>query len=195
MNIKNDQIIKYIVERLSGKLGRIHLMKLIYLADYHARRLFGEPISMFKYHWWQFGPFDKEFYDCVKRLCNTYIREEEVCFPSCKGYVFHDTPNRMEYKSLAEHEIYMLEFVIRTYGKVNLQILLEEVVYKTETMEELIKKDAYGDNLPMEMVDNLDKSLYDGLDPKDIIKGEKAIQLGKVRSLEEALHALQGSHI
>lgn len=191
MNTKNAQIIKFIVERLSGKLGRIHLMKLIYLADYHSRRLFGRPVSTFNYQWWQYGPFDKEFYTCIENLGNTYIREEAVSFPSCKGYVFHDTQMRMKYNNLSEQEFYILEYVIRNYGKASLQTLLEEVVYKTEPMEELTKKKAYGEVLPMGMIDNVDKTLYEGLDPKEIINGEKAVQEGRTLSLEEAFNALQ----
>ncbi len=189
---KNEQIIKFIIERLSGELGRTHLLKLIYLADYHSRRLFGKPISTFDYSWYQHGPFDKEFYRNIKDLDTTYIREYVVDFPSYRGYVFHDVPVQVKYKDLSVQEIYVLEYIVRTYGKVSLQTLLDEVVYKTEPMEELVDKEAYGDRLPMEIVNDIDKKLYGGLDPANIIEGEKAAQEGRVRSLEEVFSALQG---
>ncbi len=81
--------------------------------------------------------------------------------------------------------------VIRNYGQVRLQILLEDVVYKTEPMEALTKKKSFGEALPMGMIDNINKILYGGLDPKEIINGEKAVQEGRTRSLEEAFNALQ----
>lgn len=189
---KNEQIVKFIIERLSGRLGRTHLLKLIYLVDYHSCRLFGKPISTFVYRWHKHGPFDEEFYGCFKGLEPMYIREEEVAFPSGNGYVFHNVPAQIEYKNLSAQEMYVLEYIIKTYGKVKLQTLLDEVVYKTEPMEELINKNAYGDRLPIELVNNLDKKLYGGLDPANIVEGEKAAQEGKVRSLEEVFSALQG---
>ncbi|ODS32022.1 MAG: hypothetical protein SCARUB_02842 [Candidatus Scalindua rubra] len=188
---KNAQIIKFIVERLSGKLGRTHLFKLIYLADYHSHRLFGESISTFNYRWYQNGPFNSTFYDYVKDLEGKYIKEEVIDFPSCRGYVYHNMPKRMRYSDISEREFYILVYVINTYGKVKLQTLLDEIVYKTEPMEKLIKKKAYGKSLKMKIVDNLDKELYEGLNPEDIIAGEKALQQGKVRPLAEVFGALQ----
>lgn len=189
---KNEQIIKFIVERLSGRLGRTHLLKLVYLADYHFHKLTGNPISTLNYYWYQHGPFDRSFYDDINSLKGTYIDEQEVCFPSCRGYVFHDISHQMKYDELSMQDLYMLEYIIKTYGKENLQVLLEDVVYKTEPMEELIKKNAYGVNIPMEIVNNQDKeNLYEGLNPEDIIAGEKAIQEGKTCPIEEIFSALQ----
>ena len=188
---KNSQIIKFIVERLSGILGRTHLIKLIYLADYHSRRLFGKPISTFDYYWDNRGPFDKEFYTAIEIL-KEYIREDEVNFPRYKGYIFHNEPKQIEYNKLTRYDLYMLEYVIKNYGKENLQSLLEDVVYKTVPMVEVIEKEAYKSRLPMEKIDNLDKALSEGLKPENIIDGEMAILEGKTRSLEEVFSVLQG---
>lgn len=190
---KNQQIFKFIIERLSGRLGRTHLLKLVYLADYHFHKLAGKSISTFKYTWYQHGPFDSSFYDDIDSLeKGTYIEEKEVYFPTCCGYVFHDTPSRMVYDKLSTQDLYILEYVIKTYGKADLQALLDEVVYKTEPMKELTKRNAFGERLPMEIVDNKDKEeLYEGLAPEDIIEGEKAVNEGKARPLEEVFSALQ----
>jgi len=190
---KNQQIFKFIIERLSGRVGRTHLLKLVYLADYHFHKLTGKSISTFEYRWYQHGPFDSSFYDDINNLKKeTYIEEKEVYFPSCSGYVFHDTPHHMAYDELSTQDLYILEYIIKTYGKANLQTLLDEVVYKTEPMEELTKRNAFGESLPMEIVDNKDKAgLYEGLAPEDIIEGEKAIKEGKARPLEEVFSALQ----
>lgn len=187
---KNTQIIKFIIERLSGHLGRTHLLKLIYMSDYHARKLFGNPMSTFDYHWHNNGPFDRELYNCIDSLKDTHIREEKVYFPVCTGYVFHNIPNKIKYDSLSEYELYVLEYVIKTYGKTKLQTLLEDVVYETEPMKALEK---FNDRLPMEIIDNKDKDNYEGVDPKDIIAGEKAVQDGNVLSLEEVFGAIQSS--
>ena len=190
---KNQQIFKFIIERLSGKLGHTHLLKLVYLADYHFHKLTGKSISTFKYTWHQNGPFDSSLYDDINSLKKgKYIEEQAVYFPTCHGYVYHDVPHHMAYDKLSTQDLYMLEYVIKTYGKVNLQTLLEEVVYKTEPMKELTKRNALGERLPMEIVDNKDKKeLYEGLSPEDIIEGEKAIKEGKARPLEEVFSALQ----
>lgn len=193
VSTKNAQIIKFIIERLSGRLGRTHLLKLVYLSDYHFHKLFGMPISSFEYTWWKNGPFDSSFYDYINSLkAEDCIKEEEVYFPSCNGYVFHDLPNQIEYDDLSVQDLYILEYVIKIYGKADLQTLLDDVVYKTEPMEELTTRKAYGEKLPMEIVDNKDKeALYGGLAPEDIIEGEKAIKEGKVCTLEEVFSALQ----
>ncbi|HHT9120189.1 MAG TPA: Panacea domain-containing protein [Candidatus Hypogeohydataceae bacterium YC41] len=192
---KNVQIIKFIVERLPGRLGRVHLIKLIYLADYYSRRLYGKPVSTFDYIWWNHGPFDKKFYEDVENLKPDYIWEEEICFLSdrgCISYRYHDGPARIKY-SFTDSERYTLEYVIRTFGKADLGALLEEVVYKTEPMDQLLRKGkkAFGSKLNMKIIDNVDRALYGGLNPEDIIEGEKALQEGKVRSLEEMFSALQ----
>lgn len=191
---KNQQIFKFIIERLSGRVGRTHLLKLVYLADYHFHKLTGKSISTLEYRWYQHGPFDSSFYDDINNLKKvTYIEEKEVYFPSCSGYVFHNTQHHMVYDKLSTQDLYMLEYVIKTYGRVDLQALLDEVVYKTEPMKELTKRNAFGEKLPMEIVDNKDKErLYEGLDPEDIIEGEKAIKEGKAHPMEEVFSALQG---
>lgn len=186
---KNAQIIKFIVERLSGKLGRVHLLKLIYLVDYYSRRLFGSPVSTFHYVWWEKGPFDKRFYDHLKDLSPKYIQEEEIYFPSCRGYLYHDVPTRIQF-DFTERERYILLYAINTFGEARLGELLEGVVYETEPMVELIKKKAFGGKLNMDQVNNLDRNLYRGINPEDIIEGKKAVAEGKVRSLEEVFSDL-----
>jgi uncharacterized phage-associated protein len=189
---KNAQIIKYIVERLPDKLGRTHLLKLIYLADYHSHRLFGKPISEFKYIWYQNGPFDKSFYGYINSLKNSYIEKVSVQYPSgCHGYVYRNIPAQMKYDNISEPEFYLLQYVIENYSKVDLQTLLDEIVYETEPMKDVIKKKAYGKRLPMKIVDNFDKEIYKGLNPEDIISGKKAVHEGKAHSLEEVFSALQ----
>lgn len=187
---KNTQIIKFIIERLTGKLGRTHLIKLIYLADYHSRRLFGKPVSTFNYCYDKQGPFDKELYSCIECLKN-YIREDEINFPYYKGYLFQNLPKKMEYTQLTHYDTFILDYVIHTYGKSNLQSLLEDVVYKTEPMLEVVKKRAFKSKLPMDIIDNLDRKHYDGLSPENMVDSEKAIFEGKTQSLEAVLSALQ----
>lgn len=189
---KNAQVIKFIIERLSGKLGRTHLLKMVYLADYHSHRLFGKSISTFKYIWWKEGPFDRTFYDCISSIKGSYIEEESIHYPSGNHvYMYRNIPTSMKYDDISEPEFYVLQYIIESYGKVDLQTLLDEVVYETEPMKELIKKRAYGKKIPMEIVDNVDKKLYEGLNPEDIIAGKKAVQEGRVRPLEEVFSALQ----
>jgi len=188
---KNAQILKYIIEHLSAKLGRTHLIKLVYLADYHSRRLFGNPVSTFDYYYDKQGPFNKEFYPCVESL-KGYVKEEEINFSFYKGYLFHNTSKKIEYKQLSQYDLYILDYVINTYGKANLQSLLEDVVYKTEPMLEVVKKRTFKSKLPMDIVDNLDKKHYEGLSPENMVDSEKAIFEGKTQSLEEVLSALQG---
>lgn len=187
---KNTQIIKFIVERLSRKVGRVHFLKLVYLGDYFSHRLLGKPISNFHYIWYEHGPFDKKFYDCLSKLKDAdLIHEEQVCFPAYQGYYYHDIPKAMKF-DLSSTERYILEFVIRTFDKVSLNDLLEEIVYKTEPMVKAIESKAYGSELDLDQVNNLDKGLYQGLNPEDIIEGEKAVVEGRTRSIDEFFRAI-----
>lgn len=187
---KNAQIVKFIIERLQREVGRTFLLKLVYLGDYFSRRLFGRPISTFKYVWYEYGPFDKKFYDCVDKLSQKKsIHEESFCFALGKGFRYHNLPKTMKY-SLTLSEQYVLEFVIRNFRRLDLKELLEEVVYKTEPMAEGIQKKAYGKALNMDQINNIDKALYGGLEPEAIIEAEKTIERGKTRPLDEVFGAL-----
>lgn len=188
---KNAQVIKFIIERLPKReIGRTFLLKLVYLGDYYSRRLLERPISTFKYVLYEHGPFDKRFYDCINKLCHEkLIHEDSFCSFTGQWFRYHNLSKKMEY-SLTLPEQYILEVVIRNFIRLDLKELLEEVVYKTEPMAEAIQKKAFGKALNMNQVNNLDKALYEGLEPEAIIEAEKAIEKGKTRPLDEVFGAL-----
>ncbi len=60
---------------------------------------------------------------------------------------------------LTEPEHCKIGICYKTYGKADFQSLLDDVVYKTEPMEELTTREAYGEKLPKDIIPELEKHL------------------------------------
>lgn len=152
---KEEQLIAFFVNACSEPIGRTRLMKLLYLADYQARRYLGKPISSIRYKWHDFGPFDENLYVWLDNLkSQDLIRHEQVRYDGEKiahTYAPSETPPTLD---LTPDEVDVLSFVCREYSQVALRQLLDEIVYQTEPMIEAKAKDAKGLPLQMEIVDN-----------------------------------------
>src|SRR2546430_11848217 len=88
---REEELVAFFVNRCGdGNLGRTRLMKLLYLADYEARRYLGRPISKIKYIWHYFGPYEPELTTWVNRLKeHGVVMEETVVYPTGKyGYLY-----------------------------------------------------------------------------------------------------------
>jgi uncharacterized phage-associated protein len=152
---KEEQLIAFFVNACNDPIGRTRLMKLLYLADYQARRYLGKPISNIRYKWHDFGPFDENLYVWLENLeRQDLIRHEEVRYDGEKVahvYAPTETPPALD---LSPDEVDVLSFVCREYSQVALRQLLDEIVYQTEPMLDAKTRDAKGQALKMEMVDN-----------------------------------------
>src|SRR6266480_3155690 len=89
---REEELVAFFVQRCGGdgNLGRTRLMKLLYLADYEARRFLGRPLSGAKYVWHLFGPWDPRLPTWINRLKGAAVLEETpVGYPSGKkGFLF-----------------------------------------------------------------------------------------------------------
>ncbi len=154
---REEELVAFFVQRCGGdgNLGRTRLMKLLYLADYEARRFLGRPLSGAKYVWHFFGPWDPRLPTWINRLKGAAVLEETpVGYPSGKkGFLY--TPGAKQVpQSLTPVDVEILTYVCRQYSRVELVELLDDVVYQTEPMMHAQKKKAKEKPLEMNIVDN-----------------------------------------
>ncbi len=177
---REEELVAFFVGRCDGRLGKTKLMKLIYLADYEARRYLGRPLSNAKYVWYFYGPWDPQLETWIAKLTEAnVIVEEAVVYPTgAKGYLYSrgavDVPGTF---TAAENEL--LSYVCKRYSERPLRELLDEIVYETEPMREA--REAKAKNAPLKM---------------DSVNGAKAKELvipfEELLERSRELHAGQG---
>lgn len=155
---REEELVAFFAEHCGrdGKLGRTRLMKLLYLADYEARRFLGRPISTVKYVWHLFGPYTPKLTMWIDRLkSGGFLVETPVSYPSGREGFLYTIGNRQTTKSFQPVEMEILTYVCRQYSRVELQELLDDVVYQTEPMVRAKKKGAKERALEMDIVNNI----------------------------------------
>lgn len=185
-------LIRYFVDHLPDA-GRTKIVKYLYLADYEARRHTGKPISSLRYRWDNHGPFDPAILRALEDLRDRgEIAEEKVQFPNgCAGFEYRirgAAPCGHGDFTLAERSI--LNTVVTAYGDKRLRELLEDVVYETEPMRDARERNAYGEPLRMELVDNTQR--IPGLELEDMLQADEDLRAGKGIPLDEALAKREG---
>src|SRR6266516_8025851 len=154
---REEELVAFFVQRCGGdgNLGRTRLMKLVYLADYEARRFVGRPISGARYVWHFFGPWDPRLTTWIHRLKDAAVLEESaVAYPSGKQGFLYTPGAKQAPQSFKPVEVEVLSYVCRQYSRVELVELLDDVVYQTEPMMHAQKKKAKEKPLEMNIVDN-----------------------------------------
>jgi uncharacterized phage-associated protein len=175
--VPTEELVSYFVDRLSGRVGRTMLMKLLYLADLESRRYLGKPISSMNYQLHHYGPFDQELYRALNTLRDAgEITEEPIEFPAGVGYRYASLrQGRTHNFSRAEEAI--LGYVFKTYAEYDLQSVLD-VVYSSKPMKRL--EGVEGDTrLPMECVDNEMQIALGGIDLERALAAEENRKQGK----------------
>jgi uncharacterized phage-associated protein len=193
---REEQLVAFFINACGEVVGRKRLMKLLYLADYHARQYFGHPISSIPYRWHDHGPFDESLYTCLDRLEERdIIRHEQV--PVAGGatahhYVPKDAPPAHEF---TPDEVEILSYVCREYSKRDIRELLEDIVYQTEPMLDAKKNDGRNKLLRMEIVDNAKGQTY-SIPYKDLLARSRHLRSGAgvghaqaMMRLSTAMHA------
>lgn len=196
---REEQLVAFFVTKCAGKraLGRTQLMKLLYLADYEARRYLGRPISGLDYVWHHFGPYDDRFLSAIGVLeTHNLVREERVMYPTGKeGYRYRPGGSTNISYGFAPIELEILRHVCTTYSDLKLQALLADVVYETEPMLEAKANDARGERLNMEMLNGV-KRYEHGISFEELHSRIQAVRAGDfvphvdvMRSLRQQQHA------
>jgi len=177
---REEQLVAFFVNACPEPVGRTRLMKLLYLADYEARRYLGRPVSSIPYIWYDHGPFDQQLYGWLDHLrAEGLIRDEEVVYPSGNaGHIY--TPNEAPpAHDLSPDEVEILSYVCREYSQVGLRELLDDIVYQTEPMLDAKEKNARGEKLNMDLVNNL-KSRAFAVPYEELLARSRQVRAGNV---------------
>jgi hypothetical protein len=190
---REQELVAYFVNHCDdGQLGRTRLMKLLYLADYEARRYLGRPISSIPYVWHHYGPYDSRLNDWTSELeSRDVLVEERVIYPSGKaGYVYHRGP-RMVTPSFTPAESEILAYVCKEYSRIELKGLLEDVVYETEPMVDAKDRNGRGEPLNMALVDNAKREEF-GLPFEELLERSRRVRAGEYLPHAEAMMLVSG---
>lgn len=153
---KEEQMIAFFVNQLGGDFGRTALMKYMYLADYEARRFLGKPISEIEYVWHHYGPYDHNLPEIIERLGKKkMVSQEKIQWPTGQeGYRFRPGDVPAPY-SFSPEELLVLQYVCEQYSKLDLQALLEDVVYATEPMKDAQDRKAKQQPINMDLINGI----------------------------------------
>jgi hypothetical protein len=184
---RNAKVLRYLAEKAPG-VGRIHLIKFAYLADYEARRYLGHPITEFRYVRYNHGPWDQSFYAALEELkSHGLLREETIEFPNkIASYRYEATGPAVEYDFSEEDEA-ILVHVAETYIAWGAKELCDDVVYQTTPMKANV---PMNEPLPMDELNNTEHEEL-GFDLQRMLAGEKSVKAGHFRPLVDVVRELQ----
>lgn len=173
-----SQLLCYFAEQFPGS-GRSQLVKFCFLADYQSRRFLGRPISPLSYRWDHYGPFDPKVLEALDRLVDDGLllaHPLEVVPGRVRafGYTRSDQPAPLDFTA---PETAILDSVVQIYRDAQSKGLLEDVVYETEPMVDARARQAFGQPLNMEQVDNLDR--IPGLELEEVWQADAELRAGK----------------
>ena len=186
---KTRDLVLYFIQRLDGALGRTKLVKLCYLTDLFHRMTTGRPVTSFQYRLFENGPFDVRFYGAIKALEQSgFIQENFV--PDFNGhrYEIKKTKNPQDL-SFSREERYVAERVAERFGKVPLDILLDEVVYRTEPAKKAREAGAVKEPLDMDQSNNQLKNDL-GLDFETYLAAKEEQARGERIPIEDVINSL-----
>lgn len=119
----------FLINRLSGHIGKTQLVKLLFLADIEYYKQTGTKLTDFDYVFGKFGPFDKKIDKHIKKLEKRKLIRIERKDRSDEGYYFRFSPliHISQYRALNITQLAILEEIAENFGKMTLGSLLEFV--------------------------------------------------------------------
>ncbi len=127
-------ILRYVTFRRLG-MGRVRLMKLLFLVDYKSFENNGFKITNVKWIKWFFGPFSKEVLDSLDEL----VYDGYLMIERSDVGKFYSPLSTYKFK-LEDDKVKLIDNIIREYGFLPLDELLRRV-YSID----LVRKAKLGD--------------------------------------------------
>lgn len=188
-DIRTQDLLLYFIQKLDGDLGRTKLIKLCYLTDLFRRMTAGKPVTRFHYRLFENGPFDVRFYGAIEALEQAgYIEENFV--PEYNGHRYTIKKTRdPDGLSLSREERYISQRVAERFGKLRLDVLLDDFVYRTEPAKKAKEAGAVKELLDMDQVnDQLKNDL--GLDFDTYLAAKEEQARGERVQIEDIITSL-----
>jgi hypothetical protein len=182
------QVLRYILQVAPG-IGHTKLAKFAYLADLEALKYLGRPVTRFSYVVDLYGPFDKIGFFAARDelLAEQLITESQEQCGDYLGYVMAPI-GALEYDfTVVEAEV--LSYVAKTYFAMRARDLCDDVVYKTEPMQDA----KPGKALPMSAVARRDGHKH-GFSLERMLAGEASAKAGRVTPFAKVLNGLRARH-
>jgi len=192
---RNARVLEIVLQRAGRPVSLTRLLKLTYLADLHAWQVLGAPISEFTYVRHHHGPFDRKYHEALEDLCEaehvaleekttrsgddfTLVRITPACPPPTPG-------------EFTRGQLYLIDHAVEHYGRMDLERLLADVVYRTEPMLSA----RHGEPLDMARQRNKERDAAGGISLETILESRERFDRGEGISLEEALREFGGSGV
>ena len=185
---KNQQMIRYLIERCGDRLNRTRLVKALFLADYEGRRRFGAPLSSYEYKYHKHGPWTTQIYEDVRSLQAIGAADEFLGF-GLRGpfYTFAPGDADVVYSDLTPRDAIVLEAMAHQCTRGDLEALLQKV-YATPPMQ-VAQKLGRGVRIPLEMMDTPEPEA-DPLDRAVLVEAALDLDRGLGEDFDSVLDAL-----
>jgi hypothetical protein len=189
---RNAQLLKYFAQQRRG-IPRKRLVKMAYLSDLFARQFLGRPISELEYVVYFFGPYSHDIPEAIRELTERGLAwtkdddtpsEDEI---TRKPLFDAGRPVPFDF-TLGENEI--LAYVVANYLDMDMEELLEDVVYRTRPFREAAAKRRYDERIPMELEDNQGREAV-GFDLEAVARAEQQAREGHFQSAQALFDGLR----
>ncbi len=148
----NNHLLRHLIAHVVMKLtdmgvglGKTKMVKLLYLMDVENYRIRHTTISGLEWRLYHYGPYAFEIDDVLREMALDFPQDAVRTGQGHKAIVFR--PNREHRPRLSEHlpssrELRIVNTVIRDWGEVELNPLLNHVYFYTEPMEHAERGDV-----------------------------------------------------
>jgi hypothetical protein len=140
---KLHHLIAYLVNALDAKIGRIELVKLVYLIDVEYYRLFGETLTGLDYIRHEKGPYTKSISEAADEMDGYELTVSIEPSSGFSQYLKHSHGKGNIYRfevQLEPAELWLVEQVLQRVKDLSPR-QLEGEAYKTEPMQAIIQRE------------------------------------------------------
>jgi len=178
---KTAQLLRYFAQQYGAPgIPRLRLVKLAYMSDVLGREYLGCPITDFAYYRYTNGPYDDAVIVAIKELVDAGLATNGSEWNEggvTRRLKSTGVPIAFEF-SVAEMEI--LKYVTDAYLRMDISEFVEQVVYLTPPMVELLTARPK-DKKPLNMgqLDHAGTKQVGGFHLEAILRAEDAIRAGQ----------------
>lgn len=167
---RNAQLMKYFAQQYPG-VPRVHLVKLIYMADILGREYLGEPLSSLNWYKYKHGPYDEAVEDAIAELVAADLvadKRDSWWHGSGRYHRVVDFHRNIPFDfTLGESAV--LDYVAANYVNMDTDEFMNLVVKETAPFKAASRMRQ---RLPMEMVDNQGTALV-GFRLEEVLRAER----------------------